>query len=134
MNNVITIDFLGGYSKMQTMQNEFMHAADVFEQSKELVMHDRTTLITSDLEKTLASLHENYKKSVEQVGGYVIFIGICHVNGKEYKDTNCFFKEGVRSVSMLQKGTLGWGVFKDILTKLGYDVVTTNDMKVIKVN
>jgi len=133
---MITIDILGVFSKIEVLQNEFMHAVDLFSNSKQLASHIRIVITTTNPNISTGLIQKNIKKIIESQGGYVLFIGICHVNGKKYDDQNYYLKKGINILSMINEKTkqLGWTTFKDVLNQLGYKVETTQDMKVIKIN
>ena len=127
---IITIDMLGSFDKMTTMQNEFMHAADVFEKSKHMASYKQMDVTTQNLEHTLSTIHGNLKSAIESKDGYIVFIAIKEVNGEPYKDDNIIFTSGVRIISTGSK----WFVFKDVLEQLGYSVETDKTMVVTNIN
>lgn len=114
----IVLDVLGG-DKKSKFQNDFMHACDVFEKGKQYATYFQVTITgTPDLSK----LCENFKNSYEQAtDGYVIFVAIRSIDGIRSQIPHAFIKEYVQSISMINNdGILKWGLFKDILTNLGY--------------
>lgn len=125
----VTVD-LFSVNKTGSKINELMHAADLFEPGKILANHDQ---IIVEGKPNLEKLCENLRAAWEEQGGYVVFAGINSINGIKSKGHPVYFKEEVQSLSMVQNNDLGWGLFKEILEKLGYEVETDQTMHVTKV-
>lgn len=131
----LEVDVIGAFSNLLRVQDELMHAADMFEKGKRLGEHWCIEIDTADTEETLKHIHSNVKKSIERLKGYVLFVGVRTVGGIPYHDTHCFFEQGVQSVSFVKKGKLkGWLLFRDMLEALGYEVKTDKTMHVTVVN
>jgi hypothetical protein len=132
INNIVpshevVLDVFGG-SKMMKFQNNFMHCGDVFEQGKQLAEHFQLTVTGNP---NLDMLCENVKNAYEKAGeGYILFVAIRSIDGERSKEPKAYIKEGIQTLSMEQNGTLGWSLFKDILTHLGYEVKTNEHMMV----
>lgn len=126
----IIVDILGG-NEMAKFTNDMMHAADMFEKGKQLATHESLIVKgTPDLSKLCKLIKDGWEKA----GGYVVFVGIRTVNGKRPNNSYSYFMEGVQSISMKQKNKpLAWGLFKDILSQMGYEVETDESMKVINI-
>lgn len=126
----IVVDILGG-NKIAKFTNEMMHTADVFEKGKQLATHESLIIKGSP---DLSKLCEVIKGSWEKAGGYVVFVGIRTVDGKRPDNSYSYFMENVQSISMKQKNRpLGWALFKDILSQLGYEAEVDKNMRVIKI-
>jgi hypothetical protein len=136
INNIIphhevVLDVFGG-TKMQKFQNDFMHCGDVFEKGKHLAEHYQIVVTGNP---NLEKLCENYKNAYEKAsGGYILFVAIKSIDGKRTKEPKAYIKEGIQSISMVQNGELGWSLFKDLLTHLGYEVKTNQYMMVESVS
>jgi len=130
-DHIITLDVFGG-DKMIRMQDNFMHACDVFEKGKHYVSYFQMQVKGEpDMEKVC----ENAKNAFEQAtGGYVVFIAIRDVDGMRCDQPRAVFKEGVQSLSMMRGGSLKWGLFRDILGDLGYKAETNEHMMVQSVS
>jgi hypothetical protein len=103
--------------------NELMHALDVFEAGKRLALFERLTVSGNpDVNK----LPDNIKKSYEKAGGYVLFVAVRTIDGKKPKKLSAWFQDGIQSISDGNK----WGLFKDLLEQLGYEVGTDEHMRV----
>lgn len=120
----IEIDLLGGNTKAKFMNN-FMHWGDVFEEGKQLAVHERFTVVGNDC-VDLEKLCERIANAYEQAGGYAVFVGIRKIDNKRVDCSNAWFLKDVHSISMGNK----WGLFKDILNHLGYIVETDENMRV----
>lgn len=122
-----------GTDRMLEFQDSLLHGADMFEPGKRLVCFDRYDCSTHPL-SIPDSIFENFQKAFESVGGKAVFIGIRPVDPEHAHIAKCWVAEGVQSISMRQGGTLKWGIFADVLTKMGYDVETDKSMVVKSVN
>ena len=69
----------------------------------------------------------------ERAGGYTVFVGIRKINGKKVNNPYTWFMDGVQSISIKHGDGLGWGLFKDILSQLGYTAQTDEYMRVVAV-
>jgi hypothetical protein len=125
-DHTIILDVFGG-DKMMKNQNEFMHAGDVFEKGKELAQYFQIVITGNpNLNKICFNLRDAYHKA----DGYVLFAAINSIDGKRTKDPKPYIKEGIQTLSIEQKGTLSWNLFKNILEQLGYNVETNQYMMV----
>ncbi len=118
-------------NKIQQFMNRFLHAGDLFEAGKEFAFH-KTIEITGD--GNLDKLPEITKMALEQTGEEVIFIAIRSIDGKRCKNPRAIFKEGIQSISTIQKDKSGWGLFKTFLETLGYKVETDKHMRVTSIS
>lgn len=130
MEQRIILDFFGGH-EMIRKQNLFMHTADVFEAGKQLAIHER--IIVDGVDVKLDKLCENYAKAVIEAGGHAVFVGIRTINGIKPETRINWFRERTQSISIPEDGDLKWGTFKDLLTQLGYEAKTDQNMHVIEV-
>jgi hypothetical protein len=130
-NHDVVLDVFGG-DKMLKFQNEFMHCGDVFEKGKQLAEHFQIVVSGKpDLDK----LCENFKNAFEKASeGYILFVAIRSIDGIRSKEPKAYIKEGIQTLSMMQHDTLGWSLFKDVLTHLGYEVKTNQYMMVESVS
>lgn len=127
----IVLDVFGG-DKMLKLQNNFMHCGDVFEKGKHLSEHFKITITGKP---NLDKLCENFKNSFEKASeGYILFVAIRSINGERCKEPKAYIKEGIQTLSMVQNGELGWSLFRDILSQLGYEVKTNQYMMVESVS
>ena len=107
--------------------NEFMHAADVFEESKQLAEHNQFDIVCQtegDIKYDL--LIKEMVKAFNEAGRNIIFLSIRKINGLLVNEFAPYIKEGVKSISTGKK----WGVFKNMLETLDYEVETTETMVV----
>jgi hypothetical protein len=116
---------------MTKFQNDFMHAGDVFEKGKQLAKFFQAE-IKGD--PNLDMVCENFKNAMDRAGGYSVFVAIRSVDGERCTEPRAYIMEGVQTISMEQNGSLGWGLFKDMLETLGYTVETNEHMVVEKVS
>jgi regulator of RNase E activity RraA len=129
--HVVTLDVFGG-DKMIKMQNDFMHASDVFERGKQLVKYFQMEIRGDpDMQKLCENAKNAFEKGTE---GYVVFIAIRDVDGVRCDNPRAVFKEGVQTLSMERDSGLKWGLFKDILGQLGYKTETNEFMMVQSVS
>ena len=109
------------------MVNTLMHSADMFEEGKELIKHEHLSASTSPGIPFEVSA-EALKTAVIEKGFTIIFFAALR---KE--EAYIYFKKGVQSLSMEQDGVLKWGLFSDILKRLGFKVEIDARMRVINV-
>ena len=124
----IIVDILGG-NKETKMINDMMHTADMFEKGKQFAIHESLVVRGAP---DLSKLCERIADAWKEAGGYIVFAGIRTINGKRAKRSYSYFMEDVHSISMRQK-TLGWALFKDILSQLGYEAEVDKNMRAIKI-
>lgn len=109
--------------------NDFMHAADTFEESKILGNHSYMEVEVEDdcniftLAEELASL---YTKS----GEVVSFVGLDKIDGKPIYYGTHYFKPGLQTISNGKQ----WGMACEMITKLGYKVETNERRIITKIN
>lgn len=126
------VDFLGGNRQTRFM-DEFMHAADMIEPGKKYVCYEQYSIECSEI-SMLEDFCGKFARAHNDAGGHAVFVGIRSIDGKKPEKPLVWFAEGVHSLSMLQDGKHGWGLFKDILTQLGYEATTDDRMRVISIN
>jgi hypothetical protein len=122
------LDVFGGNSMMK-LQNELMHAADVFENGKQFADFSQVEIVSHGLPNT-AIICTSLKNSYERAGGYVLFAAIRSVDGKRCEEPKAYIQNGIQTITMLQNGELGWALFKDLLEHLEYEVETDEFMHV----
>ena len=127
--DLVLLDMFCG-NEMAKKMNRIMHDVDVFEKGKQLAIYEKIE-ITGNVNREL--LCENMKKAWEKAGGYVLFVAISHINGVRVRDYPLYLREGIQSLSMVQKGELGWIMFKKALEHLGYEVEVDQQMHVLSV-
>ena len=118
----ITFDIVFG----EKMINDIMHSCDVFEQSKEYAIHEQMSMEIKDgweinLENTIITLHNTLSKQFN-----IVFIGIREIDGQIFNFPPPHIKYGVSAISNGEK----WGLFKDVLSSMGYIAETDECMKV----
>lgn len=128
MKQEIILDVIAG----NYMQNKFMHAADVFEEGKQLGTHFNLNVTGENI--NLKELCGNMVKALEheELGTQrqsVTFVAIRKINGKRAINPRAFIKPNVQSIS----DGKNWGVFKKLLEQIGYSAETTEYMQVISV-
>jgi hypothetical protein len=125
MEMKIIVEILYGDRKI----NQFMHSADIFEPGKQLVTnHENYTITGTDIKLPL--LCENVAKAFEKGGDKnVVFVAIKSINDKRVKDAMPYFKPETQSISNGKT----WGLFKDVLMQMGYEVETSQHMHVTNV-
>jgi hypothetical protein len=139
----ITLDIIGGDPAMK-MQDEFMHACDVFEKGKRLgeVMamsvsankntnNNKTDDPNPDptLDETLEKICQHVKDTFTKAGGFALFVAVREIDGKRCLTPHACFEEGIQTISNGNK----FGLFKNYLEILGYKAETDEHMHVIKV-
>ena len=73
----IVLDIIHGDSKI----NDFMHVADVFEESKQIGMHEQYKISgTPDIQKIVSIIKEGFEKS----GRNVSFVAIRSIDGEVF--------------------------------------------------
>lgn len=117
----IIIDVVHGDTKI----NAFMHAADVFESGKQLGEH-QTIEVTGDPD--LEKLSLNLKETFEKADRNVSFIGIRTVDGVRV-EPRPYIRPNTQSIS----DGHNFGLFKNLLESLGYQVETTQYMHVTSI-
>lgn len=114
--------------------NAFMHAADVFEKGKQLanfqrfdmefeLEEDSRVATSEDIQKIFDHLREATTKEYN-----LVFLSIRAVDGVATNEFEPYIKEGVQSIS----DGKGWGMFHEMLKRIGYDVEHTQFMQVTK--
>lgn len=126
----IELHFIGGNSG-QKLVNMLMHKADMFEEGKHFA---EVSMLTVKGNPDMKKLCQRLANVYEQSGEYAVFIGVKSINGKKPKKANVWFQKGVQTISMVNKGTLSWMRFSDILTALGYAVKTDERMRVTDIS
>lgn len=109
-------------------QNEFMHHCDVFENSKQLGNHEEICFSVED-GIDLDNLTTNLKDAYEKSGRNVVFVSVRQVGLTLTNDYERYIMPNVSTISSGKK----WGMFKDGLDKMGYEVETNERMQVTKV-
>jgi hypothetical protein len=123
IDHSIILDVICG-DKMMKLQNNFMHACDVFEKGKHLGQHLQ---LEATGNPNMEKLCENVKNAYEQASeGYVLFIAIRTIDGERCKEPQAIFNKGIQTIS---DGS-NFGLFKNILKQLGYEAETNEYMMV----
>jgi hypothetical protein len=107
--------------------NDFMHSGDVFEQGKQL-----GKLETWELEGENILVFEVLKpflKAYKEDKKHVIFLGLRSMDGKPVENFEHYFMKGVQTISNGHK----FGLFRDLLKGLGYQVEVDENMRVTRV-
>lgn len=118
----IILDVIHGDAK----KNNFMHWADMFESGKQLGKHEQYVITgTPDLKKVALI----FKDALEKSGRNVSFVGIRSINNKQPKSPEAYFRPDTQSIS----DGHNWGLFKNLLEGLGYEVETSQYMHVTSV-
>lgn len=108
------------------MQDEFMHAADVFEPGKKL--GESFTLKVTGKNIGISILTHNLKVALESEKQNVWFIALSKVAGRTPKKKYEIITPGIQTIS---NGN-NWCLFKDVLAKIGFEVETDERMHVTK--
>lgn len=125
----VELEHLGG-NKLVKFTDEMMRACDLFPESKRFVTYDRMVVYgTPNLDKLCEIVAESFKAA----GGFAIFVAIRKVDGKR-GNWPVWFERGISTVAMDQGEGLSWGLFKDILQQLDYNVQTDVAQKVIEIS
>ena len=112
--------------------NQFMHACDVFETGKQLAQFKpfETTLTLEEGKETLSDeeIEKVYNLLWEQTGKEynLVFLAIRSVDDVKTNRFKPFIKEGVQTLS----DGKGWGMFNEMLERIGYDVEVSQFMQV----
>jgi hypothetical protein len=122
---VIEVDAIFGDKNL----NEFMHAVDMFEEGKQLAEYC-PLVITANSEVNLENVVENMRKSLDSAGMNVVFVALKSVDGNKSEDIKAFIKPNVQTLSSGKK----FGLFKDHLERIGYQVETDKYMHVLSVS
>jgi hypothetical protein len=124
----ITLDAIYGDAKV----NEFMHAADVFENFKQYAILNEVemdvTFGDDEIERAENTINI-LKDALEKSGQNVVFIAIKTIDNVRRTMKN-YLKENVSVISTGEQ----WVMFSELLKKLGYKVETNDQMQVISVN
>lgn len=123
----VVLDILGGY-KEDKFINEFMHAADVYEEGKQYAQYFQLIVEGTP---NLNELIPNILKTYNQLNGYIVFAAIRSIDDKRCNDHKGYFMENVQTISLNVDGTLKFCLFKDLLKYLGYDCLTDQKMYVV---
>jgi hypothetical protein len=105
--------------------NDFMHAADVFEQGKQLGKYECME-VTGTAEINIFNLINVLKNALENCDKNVVFIGIRSIDDLIFNFPAPYIMKDVQSISDGSK----WGLFRDQLIRLGYEVETDQFMRV----
>ena len=106
-------------------QNEFMHHCDVFENSKQLGKHEELCVSGKD-GIDIDNLTTNLKDAYEKSGRNVVFVSVKQVGSTLTNDYERYIMPNVSTISSGKK----WGMFKDGLERMGYEVETDEHMRV----
>jgi len=121
----IVMDALYGDAKL----NDVMHAADIFEDFKQLATYQELTLDVSfnddEIERAQKTI-DHVVNALTQSGMNVTFVSIKAIDNIPVKMNN-YIKPGISVISQNKK----WYMFHEFLTKIGYDVKTDNNMQVL---
>lgn len=122
---IIVFDIIHG----SRIQNDFMHAGDVYEKGKQLGNYEpyRLKYAGAPTDDNLISLQKLLKDAFEAVGQHIIFLSIIHDGIKYINHIPPYIKPDVQTISTGHH----WILFRDMLTSLGYEVTTTEYMQVL---
>lgn len=121
MEKLIILDVIHGEDKL----NKFMHACDMFEDGKQLGEHMRFEVKGNpDLDKLSVNMKELFEKADRNVS----FVGIRTIDGVRV-EPKAYFRPNTQSIS----DGHNFGLFKEMLEQLGYQVETTKFMQVTSV-
>ncbi|MEK6828901.1 MAG: hypothetical protein AABY15_02160 [Nanoarchaeota archaeon] len=107
------------------MMNNFMHACDMFEDSKQLGKYEQM-VVSGKPEMDLKNLSRNLKDALEKSGMNVVFVSVRQIGPTLTNDYDRYIMPGVSAITDGHK----WGMFHKLLEGLGYEVETDNQMKV----
>lgn len=126
MDNVnVTIDLIMG----DKMMNHFMHAADMFEDFKQLGKYSQIVLPVGSDGPAIQKLTTAITKHITDSKMNPIFVSIRQVGPLLTNDFERYIKPGISVISDGHK----WGMFHQILKDLGYKVETDEHMRVLSV-
>lgn len=117
----IYVDIIHGDKK----RDAFMHACDVFENSKVLGDYD-ALVVTAEEDAKLDELCDNLKDAYEKCGRIVSFVSIKRVDDTFTND----YKRYIRPETSAISNGNNWGLFRDVLKKIGYEAETNENMRV----
>lgn len=103
--------------------NSFMHSCDVFKKGKQLANGCQLEI---EGEPNVDKLTDTIKSAFEQNKRNVVFISVREVDGKLVNHYPQYLKSGVQTISDGQK----FGLFKDMLAQIGYEVKTNKHVVV----
>lgn len=126
----MTIEFDMFYG--DKMQNDFMHACDVFERGKQLGTFSpfsmELTIEVGKEEKVRENIQKIFDHFVEATKEKynLIFVSIRKIDGEPTNEFQPYLKEGVQTIS----NGHGYGMFHEMLKKIGYEVEHSQYMEV----
>lgn len=110
----ITFDVFSG----NKLTNELMHSADIFDSSKQLATYRKIKFIDDKKALTLDKWLVLFKEILEKADENVIFLSIREIDGQPNNEFQPYILENINSLSTGHK----FGVFEDMLDRIGYDV------------
>jgi len=123
----IIFDLIAGDDQL----NGFMHACDVFEAGKHLGDHiqfvadfEQKKEEDIDIPRVIEGMKDAVRKGDQKSN--VIFLSVRQIDGVKTNKYPPYIKEGVQSISDGEK----WGMFHEMLDRIGYDVEHTQFMQV----
>lgn len=120
----VKIDVIMG----KKIMNNFMHACDMFENSKQLGEYEQM-VVSGEPGMDMKNLTRNLKDALEQSGMNVVFVSIRQVGPTLTNDFDRYIMPGVSAIT----NGHNWGMFHKLLKGLGYEVETDQQMKVMSV-
>lgn len=104
--------------------NDMMHSADLFKDYRQFVRIMRKKMMAYGNDwKTFPIKFDEIKNTCP---GEILFMGVITIENP--REVVTWFREGIQSLSINNKGTLTWILFKDMLESLGYIVETDNNI------
>lgn len=113
------VDVIGGSDAAKT-QDRLLHACDLFESSKRFAVHSRIEVKVDSAAVAIEVVKSAYLKEK----GYLLFAGVRN------EPQAYFLEQGISVISTISGGRIGWLMFSEMLTTLGYSPVTDSTMKV----
>lgn len=108
-------------------QNYILHAADMFEEGKELANYQQFQIdVEVDGDPDYNFLIQNMKDSFESSNRNVVFVSIRSINGKLVNNYPPYIKKGVKSISNGRR----FDLFNILLAEVGYKVDVNDDLSV----
>jgi len=126
--NVVLDVFLS--NKKMSFVNQIMKSADLFDNSKILAKFLQFEL---EIDKEPTELFiKIMKEALEEQNHKIYFMAINSINGSKPKNNFVWFKPNIREI-VVDDGKLKCYLFKDILTKKGYNVEISKTLHVVEV-
>lgn len=117
----VKVDIIHG----DKQKNEFMHACDMYEPSKQLGEYEQVVVEGSE-DMNLEELTTNIKNAYDQSGRSVVFVSVRQVGPTLTNDYDRYIMPNISAITSGKK----WGLFKSVLEQIGYEVETNEHMQV----